>query len=395
MRVIIALGGNALLERGEAPNSDIQETHVVSAVTALAPLAGQHQLLITHGNGPQVGVLALESARDPALSHPYPFDVLGAQTQGMIGYWLVQALRGAVPGQPAGCLLSRTVVRADDPAFGDPTKFVGPVYDEARARQLAAERGWDVRQDGTAWRRVVPSPEPVELVELEMIKLLAGSGAIVVCAGGGGVPVVRDDTGALRGVEAVVDKDLTAALLARDMAADALVILDRRGRGRGRLRHPARPAHPPGHPPGAARPPVPGRVHGPEGGSRLPLRGGDRRDGRDRPPRRRRGAPGRQGRHDRGARRIRHPVNGNPDGRTTYPPAGSWTGHQRAVEVLSLRAHGVPSGGPPYPADPAAPEYSILAERAGFDPLRIIIAGPCQTHVLSPVLPTKSLPLVR
>ena len=302
MRVVIALGGNALLERGEAPNSDIQETHVVSAVTALAPLAGQHQLLITHGNGPQVGVLALESARDPALSHPYPFDVLGAQTQGMIGYWLVQALRGAVPGQPAGCLLSRTVVRADDPAFGNPTKFVGPVYDEAQARQLAAERGWDVRQDGTAWRRVVPSPEPVALVELDMIKLLAGSGAIVVCAGGGGIPVVRDDKGALRGVEAVVDKDLTAALLARDMARRRAGHLDRRGGGRGRLRHPARPAHPPGHPSGAARPPVPGRVHGTEGGSRLPLRGGDRRDGRDRPARRRRGAPGRQGRHDRGAR---------------------------------------------------------------------------------------------
>ena len=117
------------------------------------------------------------------------------------------------------------MVRADDPAFADPTKFVGPVYDEAQARQLAAERGWDVRQDGTAWRRVVPSPEPVALVELDMIKLLAGSGAIVVCAGGGGVPVVRDDAGALHGVEAVVDKDLTAALLARDMAADALVIL--------------------------------------------------------------------------------------------------------------------------------------------------------------------------
>ena len=143
MRVVIALGGNALLERGEAPDSDIHQTHVVSAVTALAPLAGQHQLLITHGNGPQVGVLALESARDPALSHPYPFDVLGAQTQGMIGYWLVQALHDAVPGQPAGCLLCRTVVHADDPAFASPTKFVGPVYDEARARQLAAERGWD------------------------------------------------------------------------------------------------------------------------------------------------------------------------------------------------------------------------------------------------------------
>jgi len=168
MRVVIALGGNALLERGEAPDSDIQETHVVSAVKALAPLAGRHQLLITHGNGPQVGVLALESARDPALSRPYPFDVLGAQTQGMIGYWLVQALHRAVPGKTAGCLLCRTVVRADDPAFASPAKFVGPVYEEARARQLAAARGWAIRQDGQTWRRVVPSPEPVELVELEM-----------------------------------------------------------------------------------------------------------------------------------------------------------------------------------------------------------------------------------
>jgi carbamate kinase len=225
MRVVIALGGNALLERGESPDSDIQETHVVSAVTALAPLARRHQLLITHGNGPQVGVLALESARDPALSHPYPFDVLGAQTQGMIGYWLIQALHNAVPDQPAGCLICRTVVHPGDPAFTNPTKFVGPVYDEAQARQLAAERGWNVRQDGTAWRRVVPSPEPVGLMELDMIKALAGGGVIVVCAGGGGVPVVRDDGGALRGVEAVVDKDLTAALLARDLAADALVIL--------------------------------------------------------------------------------------------------------------------------------------------------------------------------
>ena len=225
MKVVVALGGNALLERGEAPDSGIQETHVASAVTALAPLAARHQLLITHGNGPQVGVLALESASDPALSRPYPFDVLGAQTQGMIGYWLVQALHNTVPAQRACCLVGRTVVHADDPAFAQPTKFVGPVYDEARARQLAAERGWNVRQDGAAWRRVVPSPEPVELVELNMIKALAGGGVIVVCAGGGGVPVVRDDAGALRGVEAVVDKDLTAALLARDLAADALLIL--------------------------------------------------------------------------------------------------------------------------------------------------------------------------
>ena len=132
---------------------------------------------------------------------------------------------------PSAACCRRTVVRADDPAFGNPTKFVGPVYDEAQARQLAAERGWDVRQDGTAWRRVVPSPEPVALVELDMIKLLAGNGAIVVCAGGGGVPVVHDDDGALRGVEAVVDKDLTAALLARDMAAGRAGHPDRRGGG--------------------------------------------------------------------------------------------------------------------------------------------------------------------
>ena len=182
MRVAIALGGNALLERGEKPDANIQESHVTSAIQALAPLARRHQLVITHGNGPQVGVLALESAGDPALSQPYPFDVLGAQTQGMIGYWLVQALSAAVPGTRACCLLCRTVVRADDPAFASPAKFVGPVYEESRARRLAAERGWQIRQDGQSWRRVVPSPEPVELVELNIIRQLDDGGAIVVCA---------------------------------------------------------------------------------------------------------------------------------------------------------------------------------------------------------------------
>ena len=225
MKIVVALGGNALLERGEQPDSNIQEWHVTRAVSALAPLLVQHQLIITHGNGPQVGVLALESASDPALSHPYPFDVLGAQTQGMIGYWLVQALHNAAPGKPAACLICRTVVQADDPAFADPAKFVGPVYDEASARRLATERGWDVRQDGPAWRRVVPSPEPAELVELDTIRLLAGSGVIVVCAGGGGIPVINDGAGGLRGVEAVVDKDLTAALLAQALGADALLLL--------------------------------------------------------------------------------------------------------------------------------------------------------------------------
>ena len=225
MRVVAALGGNALLERGEPPDSDVQQAHIAGAVRALAPLAADHELVITHGNGPQVGLLAMESARDTALTRPYPFDVLGAQTQGMIGYWLVQALQNALPGRLAGCLVCRTLVSADDPAFANPVKFVGPVYAEARARQLAAEYGWQVRPDGNAWRRVVPSPEPAELLDLPLISELVRTGAIVVCAGGGGVPVTRDAGGFLRGAEAVVDKDLTAALLARALHADALLLL--------------------------------------------------------------------------------------------------------------------------------------------------------------------------
>jgi carbamate kinase len=225
MRIVAALGGNALLERGEPPDSDIQQAHVLKAAGALGPLAASHDLVITHGNGPQVGLLALESARDPALSRPYPFDVLGAQTQGMIGYWLVQAMQNALPGRRAACLVSQTVVQPGDPAFANPAKFVGPVYDELTARKLAEAHGWQVRQDGTRWRRVVPSPEPAELLDLGCARLLADSGVIVVCAGGGGVPVVRDGAGSLYGVEAVVDKDLTAALLARELHADALLLL--------------------------------------------------------------------------------------------------------------------------------------------------------------------------
>ena len=225
MKVIAALGGNALLQRGEPPESDIQEAHVVTAVEALAPLARDHELVITHGNGPQVGLLALESAHDPALSRPYPFDVLGAQTQGMIGYWLVQALQNCLPRSPAACLISRTLVHADDPAFVNPTKFVGPGYDSAQAKKVAAGYGWELRQDGDRWRRVVPSPEPAEVLDLSLIRQLANSGVIVVCSGGGGVPVIREVSGALRGVEAVVDKDLTAALLAQQIDADALLLL--------------------------------------------------------------------------------------------------------------------------------------------------------------------------
>jgi carbamate kinase len=225
MRVVAALGGNALLERGEKPDADIQDHHVQQAVAALAPLARSHDLVVTHGNGPQVGMLALESASDPALTRPYSLDVLGAQTQGMIGYWLARALGGAAPGKPVGCLIGQTRVDPDDPAFAHPTKFVGPVYQEKQALDLAAERGWVVRRDGASWRRVVPSPEPLELVELPLIRVLLDSGALVVCAGGGGIPVVADASGALRGAEAVVDKDLTAALLARAVNADALLLL--------------------------------------------------------------------------------------------------------------------------------------------------------------------------
>ena len=214
MRIVVALGGNALLQRGESPDADIQESHVVSAISGLAPLLNHHELIITHGNGPQVGVLAVESSADPALLRPYPFDALGAQTQGMIGYWIMQALSGVAPGRQSACLICRTVVRADDPAMSYPTKFVGPLYDEPTARQQEADRGWDIRQDGPGWRRVVPSPEPVRIVELDTIKALADMGAIVVCAGGGGIPVTRDESGGLHGVEAVLDKDLTAALLA-------------------------------------------------------------------------------------------------------------------------------------------------------------------------------------
>lgn len=225
MRIVAALGGNALLERGEAAESEIQEQHVVKAVRALAPLASEHELVITHGNGPQVGLLALESAADPALSHPYPLDVLGAQTQGMIGYWLVQALQNELPSKQVACLVSRTLVRADDPAFANPTKFVGPVYDAPGARRVGAVHDWQLRKDGSQWRRVVPSPEPAELLDLPLIAKLGDEGVIVVCSGGGGIPVARDKAGLLHGVDAVVDKDLTAALLATKTGAGVLLLL--------------------------------------------------------------------------------------------------------------------------------------------------------------------------
>ena len=225
MRIVVALGGNALLRRGQKPDADVQEQNVATAVTALAPLAAEHELVITHGNGPQVGVLALQSASDPHLTTPYPFDVLGAQTQGMIGYWLLQSMQNALPGRQVAAIINQTLVEANDPAFADPTKFVGEVYDEQEAHLLADERGWTVKPDGDKWRRVVGSPKPQRVVETRLIRLLLESGAIVVCAGGGGVPVIRNEEGKLEGVEAVVDKDHTTSVLAEALEADVLMVL--------------------------------------------------------------------------------------------------------------------------------------------------------------------------
>jgi carbamate kinase len=225
MRIVAALGGNALLRRGQRPDADVQVANVRRAVASLAPIAHEHQLVLTHGNGPQVGILALQSASDPSLTTPYPFDVLGAQTQGMIGYWLLQAMQNALPGRQVAALINQTLVSVADPAFANPSKFVGEVYDEQTAKRLAAERGWTVKPDGQFWRRVVPSPRPQRVVETRLIRLLLNSGAVVVSAGGGGVPAIRNERGQLEGVEAVVDKDLTAALLAEALEADALLLL--------------------------------------------------------------------------------------------------------------------------------------------------------------------------
>ncbi|MFB7441705.1 carbamate kinase [Streptomyces mirabilis] len=226
MRIVIALGGNALLHRGERPDAAVQEANVDRVTTAIAALAQEHEIVITHGNGPQIGLLAVESTADPALSAPYPLDLLGAQTQGMIGSLLARTLHDALPGRRIAALVTHTLVRADDPAFDHPTKFVGQVYPYEVASTLARTRGWHIAADTTGWRRVVPSPAPERILETDTVHELLNSGTLVICAGGGGIPVTADqDTGALTGAEAVIDKDLTAALLAEDLKADFLLIL--------------------------------------------------------------------------------------------------------------------------------------------------------------------------
>ncbi|MEX2023591.1 MAG: carbamate kinase [Thermoleophilaceae bacterium] len=223
MRLVVALGGNALLRRGEPAEAATQRAHVLEVASALAALASDYELVITHGNGPQVGLLALEAEAYKAVA-PYPLDVLGAESQGMIGYLLVQALGVELPEREVVAVLTQVLVDAGDPAFTCPTKPIGPVYSEEEARRLAADRGWTVARDGEHFRRVVASPEPRGLVELRVIDRLVAAGSVVVCAGGGGIPVVAG-SGGLRGVEAVIDKDLTAALLAEDLGAGKLIVL--------------------------------------------------------------------------------------------------------------------------------------------------------------------------
>ena len=230
MRVVVALGGNALLRRGEPLTAENQRENARVACKALAPLALEHELVISHGNGPQVGLLALQGSAYKDVE-TYPLDVLDAETQGMIGYIVEQELGNELPFEKhVAALLTMIEVDPADPAFGEPTKPIGPVYDAAKAEALAAEKGWAFKPDGDGVRRVVPSPQPKRIFELEAIRSLLDGGCVVICAGGGGIPTVYtgDESPAgrrLEGVEAVIDKDLASALLARDLGADALLIV--------------------------------------------------------------------------------------------------------------------------------------------------------------------------
>lgn len=225
MRIVLALGGNALLPRGATPDTAIQVAKVRLAVASLQALAADHELVITHGNGPQVGLLAAATASSAAPANVYPLDALVAQTQGMIGFWITQALTDALPGRRVAGLLTRTLVDPADPAMSRPTKFVGAVLGQEEARALSSERAWTMARDGEHWRRVVPSPRPVRVLEADVVDLLLEQGAVVVCTGGGGVAVRTWDDGTHEGVEAVVDKDLASAVLAEQIRADLLVIL--------------------------------------------------------------------------------------------------------------------------------------------------------------------------
>lgn len=220
MLVVVALGGNALLRRGEDMTAAAQQRNVERAAKYLAEIVrAGHELVVTHGNGPQIGLLAMQA-------NPWPLDILGAETDGMIGYVIERALENALlHDRPVVTLLTQIVVDGDDPAFGNPTKFVGPIWSQAEAEEIARPRGWTIAQDGKHWRRVVPSPLPLDIPDIKAIRILLENGAVVICGGGGGIPVVRRPDGTHHGVEAVIDKDRASAMLATRLGADALLFL--------------------------------------------------------------------------------------------------------------------------------------------------------------------------
>jgi carbamate kinase len=225
--IVVALGGNALLRRSEPMTAEVQRKNIRIAAKALAPIAMEYNLVLAHGNGPQVGLLALQSAAYTAVE-PYPLDMLGAQTEGMIGYVIEQELGNLLPlDKHLATILTMVEIDPNDPAFDDPTKFVGPLYEPEEAARLAAERGWVFKLDGGKPRRVVASPEPKQIFEIEPIKWLIEKGAVVICTGGGGIPTayLPDDTGTLVGAEAVIDKDHASELLAKELGADLLVMV--------------------------------------------------------------------------------------------------------------------------------------------------------------------------
>jgi carbamate kinase len=224
MRVVVALGGNALLRRGQPMTAENQRENVRVACDHLAPVALHHELIISHGNGPQIGLLALEEAAYEEVPES-PLDVLGAETQGMIGYLIEQELGNRLPVErPLASLLTMIEVDPADPAFGNPSKPIGPLYEQAEAEKLAADRGWAFKPDGGKLRRVVPSPAPLRIFEDRPIKWLLERGCVVICAGGGGIPTVYRAGRQLAGIDAVIDKDRASALLARDVGADMLIM---------------------------------------------------------------------------------------------------------------------------------------------------------------------------
>ena len=224
MRIVIALGGNALLRRGEEMTAENQRENIRIAAKVLAPIIEKHEVVISHGNGPQVGLLSLQSAAYKEVEE-YPLDILGAQTQGMIGYMIEQELGNHLPVEiPIASILTMVEIDPEDPAFSNPTKPIGPIYDEKEARNLAKLKGWNIKQDGNYWRRVVPSPEPHRIFQLRPIHWLLEKGTVVICAGGGGIPTSYKDNGKLEGVEVVIDKDRASSLLAFELEADLLIM---------------------------------------------------------------------------------------------------------------------------------------------------------------------------